>query len=151
MNSKQRRTQLRKGINGVKPTLIKDWKELASVEPSSTHRLEIDTENGCGWVIDLKNNQYDKKRPRYLTTHTFYGSSHRSTTLFLRSRGFNITLANWDCKEMQEYFRKKSDKPCSYVAKSNKPCGSCPRLVTAMHRCNLLKETLKEAEEKHKY
>ena len=31
---------------------------------------------------------------------------------------------------------------CTYVAKSNEPCSTCPRLMSTLYMCNLLKEDL---------
>jgi hypothetical protein len=37
---------------------------------------------------------------------------------------------------------------CEYVKDSNEPCRDCPRVMTALYRCDLLQEIQKEAEEK---
>lgn len=36
---------------------------------------------------------------------------------------------------------------CEYKKDSNEPCKDCPRVVTALYRCDLLQEIQKEAEE----
>ena len=95
MNSHQRRKARRKGITQFKepPKLIRNWEELAQVPDSETHRLDIDVNNGCGWC-------YAKDKSEtfgcYLSTHTFYGSTHERSTQNLRKRGFNVTIDNWD-------------------------------------------------------
>ena len=37
-----------------------------------------------------------------------------------------------------------SDENCDYVADSLEPCKDCPRRLTALYRCELLKESLKQ-------
>lgn len=77
-----------------KPQLISTWAELAKVPESPTHRLDINVVNCNGWVRAKDPGSTDC--PRYLTTHTFYGSSYARETRALQARGFNIQLANWD-------------------------------------------------------
>jgi hypothetical protein len=36
---------------------------------------------------------------------------------------------------------------CTYVENSIEPCNTCPKVITALHMCNLLKETLNELKE----
>ena len=36
---------------------------------------------------------------------------------------------------------------CEYVKDSNEPCENCPRVMTALYRCDLLQEIQKELEE----
>ena len=91
MNSRQRRKYYRKG--NPKPILIKDWRELSLVPDSSTHKLEINVDGGNGWIYKKDGRQF---MGRYLSTHTFYKSTHKRSTRLLRSCGFNITLDNWD-------------------------------------------------------
>lgn len=76
-------------------TLIKSWAELSSVPESKTHKLDIGEHNG--WII-TKNPKSDKfsDRKKYLSTHTFYGSSFRYSTKLLQSCGFDVEIANWD-------------------------------------------------------
>lgn len=93
MNAKQRRKQRRELLGKSKPTLIKDWEELALVPESKTHRLEIEVENGCGWIHRKDGKEFMGK---YLSTHTFYGSNYAKSTRLLQKRGFNVELANWD-------------------------------------------------------
>ena len=69
---------------------IKDWKELATVEDSKTHRLEIEDHNG--WVISKATGEHEY----YLSTHTFYGSMYERSSTLLQEYGFNIHLKNWD-------------------------------------------------------
>ena len=94
MNSKQRRQALRKQSRemGGECLRIKGWEDLAKLPDSSTHRIEIDLEMGCGHV-------FCKEKPsswHYLSTHTFYGSQYRYSTQLLRECGFNVLLDNWD-------------------------------------------------------
>ena len=35
-------------------------------------------------------------------------------------------------------------KECGYVKNSIEPCKTCPKLMSCLHRCELLKETLNE-------
>ena len=75
--------------------LIKNWEELAQVPESETHRLEVGDYNG--WVI-TKNPKSESfmDREQYLSTHTFYGSEHESSTRRLQACGFDIEIDNWD-------------------------------------------------------
>lgn len=75
-----------------KRKLIKNWEELAALPPSATHILEIDAEEGCGFI---KEKGVDNI-PIYLSTHTFYGSTYRYYSKVLQRCGFNINLENWD-------------------------------------------------------
>jgi hypothetical protein len=70
---------------------IKDWEELAEIK-SETHDLEIDFKYGSGWITS----KTDSEDYHYLSTHTFYGMSHKESTRILQSCGFNVELANWD-------------------------------------------------------
>jgi hypothetical protein len=36
------------------------------------------------------------------------------------------------------------EKSCDYIKDSNEPCKDCPRLITALYRCEILKETAKD-------
>lgn len=36
---------------------------------------------------------------------------------------------------------------CEYKKDSNEPCKDCPRVMTALYRCDLLQEIQKELEE----
>ena len=76
------------------PRLIQDWAELATVPESDTHRLNIDVEGCNGW-IDRKGAD-EREMGIYLSTHSFYGSTHADSTRRLQSCGFNVQLANWD-------------------------------------------------------
>lgn len=79
------------------PKFIKDWNDLVGLE-SETHRLEIDTEMGCGWIRpkEYANDDESFMNSHYLSTHTFYGSSYKGYEKLLRSLGFNVVLDNWD-------------------------------------------------------
>lgn len=80
------------------PTIIETWAELKECI-SETHELEIDV-RGCSGFIRRKNsrdvNKDYFKNNHYLSTHTFYGSSHEYSTKLLQKCGFNVRLANWD-------------------------------------------------------
>lgn len=76
------------------PVKISTWYELANVAESDTHRLEIEPENGNGWIISKATGKPDI----YLSTHTFYGSQYQYSTKELNECGFNVELANWDEK-----------------------------------------------------
>ena len=79
-------------------TLIRNWEELSKIPESDTHRLEIGKYNG--WII-TKNPESDKfsDRRKYLSTHTFYGSSYKHSTKLLQSCGFDVELDSWDKEE----------------------------------------------------
>lgn len=95
MNSQQRRKLRRKNTKKFdKPaTFVKNWEDLAQIPESETHRLEIEVENGCGWIHRKNGDDFIVK---YLSTHTFYGSNYRQSTWLLKSCGFNVELDNWD-------------------------------------------------------
>ena len=71
---------------------IHNWEELAQLEPSATHYLEIDLELGCG-RLRSSDGQYES----YLSTHTFYGYGVMEyISEKLQSCGFNVELIGWD-------------------------------------------------------
>lgn len=96
MNAHQRRKLQRQSFGSQQPRFIEDWKELAQVPDSETHRLEIDVEGCNGWIKEKGN---EGALGNYLSTHTFYGSKHEYSTRLLRRCGFNVTCANWDDAE----------------------------------------------------
>ena len=76
------------------PKLIKNWDELKKCT-SETHTLEI---GDCqGWTIP---NKKDEKHifggREYLSSHTFYGSTHEWSTKYLQACGFDVEIDNWD-------------------------------------------------------
>ncbi|MCM3632887.1 hypothetical protein [Paenibacillus camelliae] len=75
------------------PQLVKNWQELKECK-SETHYLEI--EEHSGWIHGKSGDEF-----HYLSTHTFYGSSHKGYTTLLQSCGFNVVLANWDEEESE--------------------------------------------------
>lgn len=77
--------------------LIKTWEELSKVPQSETHFLDVSPNNCNGWVV-AKNPVSDKfsDRKKYLSTHTFYGESHKHSTKLLQSCGFDVEIDNWD-------------------------------------------------------
>lgn len=95
MNAHQRRKFLRRHCHtpGSQCLLIRNWKDLAKVPDSKTHRLVIDVRNCNGWI---KKKDNPEALGHYLSTHTFYGSTHKRSTWILRKCGFNVTLTNWD-------------------------------------------------------
>lgn len=79
------------------PQLIKSWEELSKVPPSATHRLEIDVQKCNGWIYRIADTEgNDSEVGRYLSTHTFYGSTHEASTKRLQACGFNVIIDNWD-------------------------------------------------------
>lgn len=82
------------------PKLIETWDELKECV-SETHELEIEVDRCSGWIRRKGSNDNDKdyfENNHYLSTHTFYGSSHEYSTKLLQKCGFNVRLANWDEK-----------------------------------------------------
>ena len=69
---------------------INNWKELAEVEDSETHKLEIYEING--WII----NKETKELCAYLSTRAFCGSQFEHSTQTLQEYGFNVQIKNWD-------------------------------------------------------
>jgi len=69
---------------------INNWDELAQVEDSEAHTLEIEDHNG--WIV----NKDTKEHVEYLSTHTFYGNFHEHRSALLQRYGFNVQLKNWD-------------------------------------------------------
>lgn len=76
-----------------KPILIEHWDHLREVNPqSNTHRLVMDEYSA--WIHgDDEENSHDH---HYLSTHTFYGSTHENSTYMLQKCGFNVEIDNWD-------------------------------------------------------
>lgn len=71
---------------------IHNWEELAELEPSTTHYLEIDLELGCGRIRNFYG-QYES----YLSTHTFYGYGVMEyISEKLQSCGFDVEIIGWD-------------------------------------------------------
>jgi len=73
--------------------LVRHWYDLAEVHESETHRLKIDVARSNGWIKKKGN---EEAPGHYLSTHTFYGSTHAESTRLLRKCGFNVTVQNWD-------------------------------------------------------
>lgn len=76
---------------------IRDWSDLVGLE-SEKYKLEIDVEDGSGWIVlKTKINEDDGfMNSYYLSTHTFYGSSYKGYEKLLQKCGFDIELNNWD-------------------------------------------------------
>lgn len=72
--------------------LVKDWEELASLNlENENFKVEIE-DNSHGWIISKKENIYEQ----YLSTHTFYGSKYKISSLEFQLRGLMIEIDNWD-------------------------------------------------------
>ena len=69
---------------------IENWEDLSRCV-SGTHRLEIDTHYGCGWIVDKENEENE----HYLSTHTFYDSMYKHSTVILQKYGFDVELISW--------------------------------------------------------
>ena len=86
--------------------LIKNWEELSKIpNESKTHRLEVDVEGCCGWLISKDTKPYKKKLSYmrnlphldvYLSTHTFYGNNYKNSTKLLKAFGFDVEIDNCD-------------------------------------------------------
>jgi hypothetical protein len=77
------------------PILITTWDDLARVEDSESHKIEIEPFDCCGWIINKQSNELEY----YLSTHTFYGSKHKISTKVLQSFGFNVVIKNCDANQ----------------------------------------------------
>ena len=76
------------------PKLINTWDELRECT-SETHVLEI--EDYCGWIRPkVRDEENYWKDNHYLSTHTFYGGTHKYSTEILQKCGFDVEIANWD-------------------------------------------------------
>lgn len=99
MNSHQRRKAFRAVTTDTRRSaprrFIRHWADLAQVPESKAYRLRIDVEECNGWIMEKPNGK-TPPHYHYLSTHTFYGSSHVRSTRLLQRCGFNVTLANWD-------------------------------------------------------
>lgn len=71
---------------------ISTWEELSELQPSRTHRIEIEDDMFAGWIINLDTGKYDN----YLSTHTFYKGSSEHYTDMLQRFGFNVVLIPLD-------------------------------------------------------
>lgn len=79
-------------LNGDK-LKIYTWEQLAKVQPSKTHKLDIDVEMCCGWIIENIKTMNDI----YLSTHTFYsGDTTKEVNDILQTCGFEIELVSWE-------------------------------------------------------
>lgn len=88
-------------MNNKQTKHIETWEELAE-EKSPTHILEIDLESCNGWIKPKEEKEDYWEGRHYLSTHTFYGSQYKESTKVLQSCGFNVELANWDEKEVEQ-------------------------------------------------
>lgn len=77
-------------------TLIKNWKELAKVPDSETHRIEV--ENYSGWIL----NKTTGKAEEYLSTHTFYKKSGRAGSSIFKNYGFDIEIISQEDQKIKE-------------------------------------------------
>lgn len=80
--------------------LIKNWTELAKVQPSNKYKIEVDLEYGNGWIKPIEETEETHKNyfkhHYYLSTHTFYGSNYEHSTEILQRFGFDVEIDNWD-------------------------------------------------------
>jgi hypothetical protein len=73
------------------PVLVEDWDHMRKLDlKSETHNLEIDDYNAH------INSKKEDKQFIYLSTHTFYGMTHKSSTEIMQKCGFNVIIDNWD-------------------------------------------------------
>lgn len=87
--------------------LIKNWEELAQVQPNDKYKIVIDEKYGCsGWIVPVTETKETEENyfehHEYLSTHTFYGSSYKRSTELLQKFGFDVEIDNWDKKEEEE-------------------------------------------------
>ena len=78
---------------------IKDWNDLVGLE-SKNYKLDIDIKGCNGWIVPKQESEETLRNywqhHRYLSTHTFYGNTHKNYTALLQQYGFDVELANWD-------------------------------------------------------
>lgn len=91
------------GVEANQPMLVKDWSELAMIQPSATHRLEIKPENGNGWIKPIDEPiGTDSYTGIYLYNACVLHALHLGQKLLDTAQaasqecGFNVQLANWD-------------------------------------------------------
>lgn len=70
--------------------IISTWKELSELPDSGTHSIQVE-DDCCGSLI----NKETGKNESYLSTHTFYESTYKSSTKRLQAAGFNVQLKSW--------------------------------------------------------
>lgn len=68
--------------------VVQNWEELAKCT-SESHTLDIDLEMESGWI--MKGNE----NVAYLSTHSFYESTCKSTEALLNQYGFNVKIVSW--------------------------------------------------------
>lgn len=81
------------------PRKIGTWKELDGlVSDDGRYRIEVDLKGGNGHIVPTFEAPDDEYRNHswYLSTHTFYGATHKAYTQILRKFGFNVELVSWD-------------------------------------------------------
>lgn len=70
-----------------------------------THILEVDIDNGCGWLRAKNPKPYKKKLSYmrqihnldvYLSAHTFYENNYKTSAKILKVCGFDVEIDNWD-------------------------------------------------------
>ena len=83
------------------PKLIRNWKELFALPPNDKYRIVQDKDGyPCGWIMPIVETEETEKNwykhHRYLSTHTFYGSTYEYSTKILQQFGFDVEIDNWD-------------------------------------------------------
>lgn len=71
--------------------VIRGWEELDGLE-SDNYYIEVDRHLGCGHIVPKDETSYSP----YLSTHTFYGKTHKGYEQLLRTYGFDVELVPWD-------------------------------------------------------
>lgn len=86
------------------PKLIRNWEELFAIPPNDKYKI-VDRD-GCGynaWIEPIEKTEETEKNWSkhyiYLSTHTFYGKTHKYSTRVLQEHGFDVEIDNWDKEE----------------------------------------------------
>lgn len=82
------------------PKLIRGWEDLVGLE-NDNYIVEVDLD-GCNGHI---RSRIDEDFYCYLSTHTFYGSSYKYSTVMLQECGFDVQLENWDGETEEVNYR----------------------------------------------
>jgi hypothetical protein len=77
------------------PIAIMGWEDLSKLQPSATHKIEVNVEDCNGWVEPIDNTKRSYANIHYLSTHTFYQNNFKESTAILRKFGFDVQLDNW--------------------------------------------------------
>ena len=105
------------------PKLIRTWEELRECK-SPTHILEYDEYSA--WILPkVEPDEMSWEGKHYLSTHTFYGMTHKWSTKVLQECGFDVEIDNWDKKTQPKNQKckcgsgKKYKKCCMVKEKTN--------------------------------